>query len=79
MVDKTQWNERIKLIEKALVEELHEDSALDPKLCESMKYSLTAGGKRLRPILLMAASLDSSSVISDDNIPKSDFATSTRS
>lgn len=55
MVDKTQWNERIKLIEKALVEELHEDNALEPKLCESMKYSLTAGGKRLRPILLMAA------------------------
>jgi len=54
-VDKTQWNERIKLIEKALVEELQEDKALDPTLCESMKYSLTAGGKRLRPILVMAA------------------------
>ncbi|WP_027406245.1 polyprenyl synthetase family protein [Anaerovibrio sp. RM50] len=54
-MDKTQWNERIKLIEKALVEELQEDKALDPTLCESMKYSLTAGGKRLRPILVMAA------------------------
>jgi len=54
-VDKTQWNERIKLIEQALVEELQEDKALDPTLCESMKYSLTAGGKRLRPILIMAA------------------------
>lgn len=54
-MDKTQWNERIKLIEKALVEELQEDKALDSTLCESMKYSLTAGGKRLRPILVMAA------------------------
>jgi len=54
-VDKTQWNERIKLIEGALVEELEENKALDPRLCESMKYSLTAGGKRLRPILVMAA------------------------
>ena len=54
-MDKTQWNERIKLIEQALVEELQEDRALDPTLCESMKYSLTAGGKRLRPILIMAA------------------------
>ncbi|SHI69667.1 geranylgeranyl diphosphate synthase, type II [Anaerovibrio lipolyticus DSM 3074] len=54
-MDKTQWNERIKLIEKALVEELQEDKALNPTLCESMKYSLTAGGKRLRPILVMAA------------------------
>lgn len=54
-MDKTQWNERIKIIEKALVEELQEDTALDPVLCESMKYSLTAGGKRLRPILVMAA------------------------
>ena len=54
-MDKTQWNERIKLIEQALVEELQEDKALDPTLCESMKYSLTAGGKRLRPILIMAA------------------------
>ncbi|WP_297966792.1 polyprenyl synthetase family protein [uncultured Anaerovibrio sp.] len=54
-MDKTQWNERIKLIEQALVKELQEDKALDPTLCESMKYSLTAGGKRLRPILIMAA------------------------
>lgn len=31
---------------------------VDPKsltLCESMKYSLTAGGKRLRPVLMMGA------------------------
>ena len=54
-MDKAQWNERIKLIEKALVKELGEDNALVPELVDSMKYSLTAGGKRLRPVLLMAA------------------------
>lgn len=54
-MDKTQWNERVKLIETALVEELGIDTALVPELADSMKYSLTAGGKRLRPILVMAA------------------------
>ncbi|WP_296731160.1 polyprenyl synthetase family protein [Anaerovibrio sp.] len=54
-MDKTQWNERIKLIEKTLVSELQMENALDDRLCESMQYSLMAGGKRLRPILVMAA------------------------
>lgn len=49
------WNERRQLVENHLAQELNEDSALDPMLCESMKYSLMAGGKRLRPVLLMAA------------------------
>ncbi|MCR5175845.1 MAG: polyprenyl synthetase family protein [Anaerovibrio sp.] len=31
------------------------ENALDDRLCESMQYSLMAGGKRLRPILVMAA------------------------
>lgn len=52
---KQEWKERIEIIEKALVEHLGKESALDKTLCESMEYSLTAGGKRLRPILLMAA------------------------
>lgn len=52
---KHEWQARIEIIEKALVEALGEDTALNKTLCESMKYSLTAGGKRLRPILLMAA------------------------
>ncbi len=43
------------MVEQALVQELHMDEALEPKLSESMKYSLMAGGKRLRPVLLMAA------------------------
>lgn len=54
-MDKAQWNERIKLIEEALARELGKDQALVPELADSMEYSLTAGGKRLRPVLLMAA------------------------
>ena len=54
-MDKTQWNERIKLIESALLKELGAETALVPRLAESMEYSLMAGGKRLRPILVMAA------------------------
>ncbi len=54
-MDKKQWKERIGLIEAALVKELGKESALVPELADSMEYSLTAGGKRLRPILLMAA------------------------
>ena len=52
---KIQWNERIKLIEAALLKELGAETALVPRLAESMEYSLMAGGKRLRPILVMAA------------------------
>lgn len=55
MMDKVQWKERIGLIETALVKELGKQYALVPELADSMEYSLTAGGKRLRPILLMAA------------------------
>lgn len=54
-MDKTQWNERIKLIEAALLKELGAETVLVPRLAESMEYSLMAGGKRLRPILVMAA------------------------
>ena len=49
------WQERSALVEEQLVKELNEANPLDKTLCESMKYSLMAGGKRLRPILLMAA------------------------
>ncbi len=52
---KEAWNEKLQLIEAALIKELKEETALDKTLCEAMRYSLTAGGKRLRPILLMAA------------------------
>ena len=49
------WSERRELIEEALKKELHESRELDATLTKSMEYSLMAGGKRLRPILLMAA------------------------
>lgn len=49
------WQERSAMVEAQLVKELNEANPLDKTLCESMKYSLMAGGKRLRPILVMAA------------------------
>ena len=52
---KQQWETRKQLIEKVLLEELQEDKAVNALIAESMKYSLMAGGKRLRPVLLMAA------------------------
>ena len=52
---KTLWEERKALVETALKKELYRDPPLDAKLAEAMEYSLMAGGKRLRPILVMAA------------------------
>ena len=52
---KAKWEKRRTLVEEGLVRELRTDEAFDARLAESMEYSLTAGGKRLRPILLMAA------------------------
>lgn len=49
------WYERRNLVEMHLAELIQVDKALDKTLAESMKYSLMAGGKRLRPIMLMAA------------------------
>ena len=50
------WKQRVKLIEADLVKELRLTESLDRILLQSMEYSLMSGGKRLRPILLMAAS-----------------------
>jgi geranylgeranyl diphosphate synthase type II len=52
---KAKWQERRELVEAQLLRELRRDEPLDATLCASMEYSLMAGGKRLRPILLMAA------------------------
>lgn len=49
------WKERQQMVEEALVGELNKKSPIDKTLTESMEYSLMAGGKRLRPVLLMAA------------------------
>lgn len=42
-------------IETALAHSTQSDSACPQRLCESMRYSLLAGGKRLRPILTLLA------------------------
>ena len=49
------WKRRAKLIEENLIAELKQTPILDEKLFSAMEYSLMSGGKRLRPILLMAA------------------------
>jgi len=52
---KALWEQRKALVETTLKEELYKEPPLDAKLAEAMEYSLMAGGKRLRPILVMAA------------------------
>ena len=49
------WRQRVELVEADLIRELHRTKSLDEKLLQAMEYSLMAGGKRMRPILLMAA------------------------
>lgn len=47
--------ERVEIIDKAIDEILPVAGTYPPVIFEAMRYSLFAGGKRLRPILLMAA------------------------
>jgi geranylgeranyl diphosphate synthase type II len=47
--------EKSKIIDKALAEFIPAENVYPPTIFEAMRYSLFAGGKRLRPILLMAA------------------------
>lgn len=49
------WQRRRALVEADLIKELRRTESLDENLMRAMEYSLMAGGKRLRPILLMAA------------------------
>ena len=49
------WRQRVKLVEADLLAELRRTESLDENLMRAMEYSLMAGGKRLRPILLMSA------------------------
>ncbi len=49
------WTRRAGLVEADLLKELRRTESLDENLMRAMEYSLMAGGKRLRPILLMAA------------------------
>ena len=49
------WKRRVGIVEANLIEELRRTKSLDEKIMQAMEYSLMAGGKRLRPILLMVA------------------------
>lgn len=51
----TQYNKWLDLVEEHLLELLPEIDQKSKTLYDSMSYSLMAGGKRLRPILLLAA------------------------
>ena len=52
---KNLWKVRAELVEKNLLAEIKNTPMINDKLFEAMEYSLMSGGKRLRPILLMAA------------------------
>lgn len=52
---KSKMNQRKQLVDESILAEIDREVSLHNKLAESMKYSLSNGGKRLRPILLMAA------------------------
>lgn len=52
---KEYMQKKIELINQELDSIYSEDTALNATLAKSMNYSLMAGGKRLRPILIMAA------------------------
>ena len=52
---KAEWKKRADLVEEGLLRELKKVPAYNETLEKAMEYSLMAGGKRLRPVLLMAA------------------------
>lgn len=52
---KAYCKEKMPLIDKALQESMQIAHEIAPTIFDSMRYSLFAGGKRLRPILLLAA------------------------
>ena len=52
---KAYFAEKLPRIEKALQESVVSDQPETDKIVESMMYSLMAGGKRIRPVLCLAA------------------------
>lgn len=52
---KQYYQDKIKQIDETLDSVILQQQELPPTIYEAMRYSLFAGGKRLRPILLMAA------------------------
>ncbi len=55
MMLKKYYQDKIKQIDETLDSVILQQQELPPTIYEAMRYSLFAGGKRLRPILLMAA------------------------
>lgn len=51
---KSYWSKRQKLVEQALQTSLPKATAKPPTIHQAMRYSIFAGGKRLRPILCLA-------------------------
>ena len=49
------WTARAELVEENLQRELYDTPCIDEKILQAMEYSLLSGGKRIRPVLLMAA------------------------
>ena len=49
------WKARAELVEENLKRELNATNTIDEKVLQAMEYSLLSGGKRIRPVLLMAA------------------------
>ncbi len=47
--------EKREIFGQALLKSMEKWECVAPELCEAMKYSLLAGGKRIRPVLAMAA------------------------
>ena len=50
----TQYNHDKDVVDQALGTYFQDDTAPYHTLLEAMRYSLTAGGKRLRPVLVLA-------------------------
>jgi geranylgeranyl diphosphate synthase type II len=52
---KQYWQAKCGLIERRLQELLYTKTTYPPRIHEAMRYSVLAGGKRLRPVLVIAA------------------------
>lgn len=52
---KQYWQAKCVIIEQRLQELLHPKSTYPPTIHQAMRYSVLAGGKRLRPVLVIAA------------------------
>lgn len=61
---KAYFAEKLPSIEAALEDSVVSDQPETETICESMRYSLMAGGKRIRPVLCLAAC----EMFTDDNV-----------